>query len=243
MLIETLHAALRQFSRKGKMTDPYEIKVSLDDPILIEPVYTPEGIAYPAFFEFDARIGSLQRLFYATEKFLSAYTANTTLYAKEAKGWSAEDHDVIGDAIHTDSQHFIQYLRGSTLAHLLSLLEIYLADVAQEVAGEKPRLTTGQEPYIERYLEFLRRSGLTIVLNTNERKDLDTLRKVRNKFIHEIGKDLPEFIEREVRELLKRANAGEEQIQADFIQVAFVTIGKVAKRVEIAFLRHTGAID
>jgi len=40
-----------------------------------------------------------------------------------------------------------------------------------------------------------------------------------------------------------RANAGEEQIQADFIQVAFITIGKVAKQVEIAFLRHTGALD
>lgn len=136
----------------------------------------------------------------------------------------------------SDKEHFGEYLRGSTLSHLFSLTEEVFAGVADDVArmlGEAVDLTEKPMPYINRYILYLERGcGLMLNIDKQSWKTLDALRTLRNRYVHQLDKDLPAAVRDELQRLVDEATEPETDVDDVYVRAAFKTVGDLAHRLE-----------
>ncbi len=220
------------------------------------------GIAL--FIEFEYRINSLKRYLDLADqavqesirkkqKDLVDFTASIKqMRSKSAKDRTDEEQvflDFEFEAIMwqeeqflSDKEYFSEYVYMSIIAVLFSLVESVL-DAAAEVAAEKPGIKTkvveikvAKMPYITKYLYYLNSfCGLDVKVDESVEKSLHTLRKIRNRFLHSLGKDLPEEVKRELVEVLELSHDTGFKIDYQFTLVAFKTVVAFVSSVDRAF--------
>jgi hypothetical protein len=88
------------------------------------------------------------------------------------------------------------------------VIEKLLDDVAGDVAkrlGQTVELPKNM-PYINQYVTYLQRScGLFLTIDKPTWKEIDTLRNVRNRYIHRISRALPEQVQVQLDRLIEFA--------------------------------------
>jgi len=242
-----------------------EFGFDLDKALDIDQLYVPSDSLPDVFFPFSYRLESLQRYYVFTSGFVERYTAGAEialhqyqdplfLAERENKLMDHPDAEEMGafydpaaesgsvsDIVYSDDEYFVQYLRGSVIAHLFTLIEGLFTDVSDKVAdnlGQTVELPEKRMPYINRYVIYLQRScGLLLNIDKPTWKRIDALREVRNRYIHRISQDLPEQIRIELQKLLELAETPETQLSSDaFVNAAFETIGDLATRLTEAYV-------
>lgn len=144
------------------------------------------------------------------------------------------------DEISFDTEFMPEYLGGSIITLSLSLLENLMNEVAKSVAEEyniKFVLPSSKQPFINKYLHyFTNNCGFNITLEDNENERLDIIRQVRNKFIHEINRELPKEIEDAIKRISDTVEDKKFKINDLFISTSLFEICSLAKKLEIAYL-------
>jgi len=87
-------------------------------------------------------------------------------------------------------------------------------------------------PEIERYIRFFfEECGIHIKLDKDTRKKLDALRYLRNRYIHQITRMIPDNIKKELEDMLTEIIKAE-TLNRSYVEEAFDLIGKLASDLE-----------
>lgn len=208
-----------------------------DAALFIEQQYVSASPFDPVFGD---RIESLQRYFEFTSKFVNTYIEQSKISLSHVleNSDSAEESDVHEIMTSGDSDYFMEYLRASVLSHLFTLMEGLLSDVANEVAkmlGQQVELPENM-PYINRFITYLQRScGLAIKIDKETWKKIDMLRSLRNKYVHQMNRDLPEHIQQQLQKLIDEAQEPGGIVDDIYVRSAFKTIGSLAEIIDLAY--------
>ena len=215
------------------------------------------------FYEFEERFNSLQRYYYFSEAYTKTYLSESLAALEQLEDPSSEQSDylqnqeklhdeVFFDAafsegreleIQDDQLLFPQYIRGSVVSHIFSLCETLLADVTTSVAEKlgEPINLPERGPYLDRYISYLRRDcGLPITITSETWKQINTLREIRNRYIHKIDRELSEQIKEHLEDWI---GSPEENIDIDndYVIAGFETIGNVAGLINDAHYEFMGS--
>ncbi len=221
---------------------------NLFEALSIEPVYDPPQRFLEPFYLFADRISSLQRYFEYTNTCVISYlkrSRQSLENLERGQATSAEEFDMHYEVTISDEEYFPDYLRGSVLSHVFTLLENLLVDVADEAAGilgagvELPNKTM---PYINKYMFYLQQTcGLAITIDKKTWKTIDALRELRNRDIHRLNRDLPDTIRQQLGDSLISGARFDVQINDGFVHEAFTVIGDLAHALDEAFWTFSDA--
>lgn len=203
----------------------------------VENVYEPEDYFFEPFWEFAARINSLQRYWILGKEYHNRHTN----LVESAKGdGSAEFHDIRDDILFSDKEYMPQVNKLSTIAIALSLVENLLGTIADDIAkdlGKKVDLDQRPIPYLNKYIMWLVRGcGMDIDIDKSVWKRLDAIREMRNRFIHRINRDIPDQIKKVISEMVSSSLGTDNQISDDFVDKAFAQLADLVKIIETAYI-------
>ena len=148
--------------------------------------------------------------------------------------------DAASDNVSTDVEYFPEYLRLSTISFALSLVENLLGCMSEELVRDFNvilELDTRPLPYINKYiLWFIRGCGMDINIDKAMWKSLDAIRTVRNRFIHQINRDLSEHIKEVISEMVSNITDENNLINDNFVDSSLSKIASLIKEIEIAYI-------
>ncbi|SFG28244.1 hypothetical protein [Pontibacter chinhatensis] len=140
-----------------------------------------------------------------------------------------------------DQEHFNEYLYKSLFMLLYSTFEDFLKEITA-YGAELSGTTVELKPFnhkmsdIHKHLLFLKYScGLETALDKEKIDQLDLYRKIRNKFVHALSKDLPEFMRQEIEKLVHSQAEKFEKPDYEFVMRAYDTFTDIAFRIQEAF--------
>jgi hypothetical protein len=203
----------------------------------IEPFYETEGIFFQPFWEFMYRYQSLQRHWQLSKGFIQNHIS--TLQRAKGDG-SAEFEIAFSETAQIDIEFFPDYLRLSTLSFSLSLVENLLGSLSDEIAqdlGVKVKLVKERLPSITKYILWLTRDcGIDINIDSETWKNMDTIRAIRNTFIHRIDRDIPNEVRKAISEMHPSVVENKKMITDEFVDVALMEIAGFVKSVELGYI-------
>ena len=207
----------------------------------IDPIYETEVQFFEPFTEFKYRFQSLQRHWVLNKDYIRNHIS--ILKSVEGDG-TAELGDIFSETVEVDIEYFPEYLRLSTISFSLSLVENLLGSLSKEISkdlGIAIVLDERKMPYIDKYmLWFTRGCGMEIVLDKSINKSLNAIREMRNRFIHEIDRDIPEEVKKVIREMVSPAFTDEKSITDDFVDVSLQKLSQLVKNIELAYIKFYG---
>jgi len=91
-------------------------------------------------------------------------------------------------------------------------------------------------PYLNKYLYFLTKDcSLPIEVNKKQWKYINTLREVRNKYIHKLGKNIPDELCKKLNEIFETTGKEDFKLNYEFVELAFQKISEFAKGIELSY--------
>jgi hypothetical protein len=208
------------------------------------------------FLEFEDQLQRLWELYVLQEAAIAERLREIATEHREYERWSQENPEDEAAAYVAESQDFHEagalsasedyprFVRASALAVLFALLESLLRGLALEASEqcdadfEPYRDAQRKLPELDRNLLFLTEAcGMESPLTRRHRRELDSLRSLRNKLIHELGSDLPEHIARELDKIFP-ADHGRFELNPEFLRGAFEVVGEIASKIEVAYDRR-----
>jgi hypothetical protein len=202
-----------------------------------EPAYEAEDTFHEPFYDFMYRYQSLQRHWWLNKRITKQHTLMLQNALTDMK--NTTEFDGYYDILSTDIEYFPEYTRYTTIAIALSLVENMLNQLSISVAadlGKPVILEQNNMPYINKYLFWLTHTcGLSILIDADTWKSINTIRKVRNSFIHQISKDIPDDIKKVINEMLESMDANS-PINDEFVDIALVKLAALVKTIELAYL-------
>ena len=209
------------------------------DVLLIENIYNPEPEFHQPFSDFSYRFQSLYRNWILYKDFNKNHIDLLT-QAENVENEGAEYYDIHSEVAQVDIEFFPIHLRGSIISLSLSSLENLLNELAEEIAKDldKPiKLDKRPLPFINKYLLwFTRNCKIEITINKEQHKKLDAIREVRNRFIHNLSREIPENIKKTIRETTKRLSNHEIVVNDDFVDQSLKEIATLVKNIELSYL-------
>jgi hypothetical protein len=200
-------------------------------------LYEPERFLQ-AFYEFAYRLNSLQRNWESIRRFIAGYL--TDLQAAKTDG-SAEMEMIKDDVVLSDQEYFPEFLRCAVLSQGLALLEKLLSDVVHEIASEiatDPKPDQRQLPYVNRYILFLTRTcGLEFEVSKELWRNLDAIRELRNRYIHNLDRDLPVQIKITLTRIADEMQSTNKPVDDTFVDVGLEVVAELAQRIEDGYWR------
>ena len=196
------------------------------------------------FMEFEAGLSSLQRFHHHGQGFIQGYFTESQKFCELNESQIREEFKSSDrEILYWDRKYFEDYLHGSTLAHLFTLIEKLLSDVANDymtienkaVLEEIKKRNRGGN--IDHYISFLRRG---CGLDVNPRwlwKEIDILRQARNKYIHRLMVDFPARIQDSLLKIFSDVNAT--GLSKELVDSAFETICDLAMVLQSACYRDS----
>jgi len=205
----------------------------------IDPIFETElYFCSESVWDFAYKFGSLNRHWNISKEMFRELTDN--LKAVDLPN-NAEIHDLFSETADVDIQQFPEYIRQSTLAIALSLLENMLNGLSLEIAedqGIKVDLPDKNIPYINKYvLWFAQGCGIEVNISKSIWKSLDAIRTVRNRFIHQIDRDIPDHVQKVISEMAATSLDDSLQVTDEFVDVSLKKISELAKSIELAHIR------
>ena len=203
----------------------------------IKPIYEVEANFHEPFWKFMYRFQSLQRHWILNKDFTNNHLEK--LYDVEFDN-SAEMHDVFDETVGTDIKFFPEYLRLSTISFSLSLFENLLGDLSAEISNQLNvdiELDKRSIPYINKYILWLSRGlGLDINIDKSLWKELDAIRELRNRFIHQIDRDISNKIKDTISEIIGKTISKNEIVSDDLVDASLEKISTLVKIIELAYI-------
>lgn len=218
-----------------------DIKQDIDSILSIEPFFEVEPIFFEPFWILEARMASLQRFIELNQRSSKAYLKASKAHFDSLK--LENGYEYVEDLHSWDSDFFFEYLFSGALSHGFSLLETLLDDVASDVAESLGKSIEDYDdkpmPYINRYIRFLEKGcGYKLGISKETWKRLDTIREVRNKYIHKLNRDLPKHIEDQIKSILNVTNDVKFEIDYHFTIEALKTICELAECVQREYWKN-----
>jgi hypothetical protein len=205
-----------------------------------DPIYQyEENYLVPSCTDFYRQFLSLVRNWELNKRMIRGHIASVKQLKGSFKGeWAGENELLYTETIENDIDQFPEFLRMSTLSIALALLENFLETLGQEVALElkkEVRLSKDRKlSFIERYLLwFSQGCGLVFFIDDPLNEAIKTIRQVRNKYIHQINKELPEQIKVTINQIVDNP-IGEKGINDEFVDLSLRKISELVKIVELA---------
>ncbi len=233
--------------RKNHRSKASTHRFDFNEALLIEPVYDPPERFLEAFYEFDGRLKSLQRYFEFGAKFVKTYLVESrrSLIREKATG------DGVGEVVHENmtlqDDDFWYYLRRSVLVQLFSLIENLFVEVANDMAkmlGQRVRLPSKPMPNLNKYVYYFEREcGLRLKIEKETWRTVDALREVRNRYVHELAREIPENIRQELEAISGSAEFAKFSTDETYVRKAFKTIGSLAKKLDVAYWTRYESLD
>ncbi|EZH73662.1 hypothetical protein ATO12_17145 [Aquimarina atlantica] len=210
------------------------------DILNIEPIYETEGIFYEPFWEFMSRFQSLHRN-WEINKMFNQFHLNNLNIELENKVNELEHYNFY-DNVRADIEYFPDHLRASTLSLAISYFENLLVELSNEVASDlnsKIILDTRPLPIINKYILWLKRNcELEITISKVTNRKLDAIRGVRNRFIHNISRDIPENIRKTIDEMNNvEGEHSRNKVTDGFVDESLKEIILVVKNLEMAYIK------
>lgn len=189
-------------------------------------------------FQFYDRISSLQRYFEYTEHYIAEYLNDSQIHLKEIEQ-TAEDaveYDCWSDIVFSDKNYFQEQHYMAILANLFCRLENLLADEAKHVATLSNKtldLKSNQKsPYIDKYLIFLVEvCRCPIVIPQATKKKLNVIRRIRNQYMHQLGRDISFSLKKELNRIVDTSETKDFKMNYQFIDTAFQVVADIATEV------------
>lgn len=206
----------------------------------IKPIFETESLyCSNSIWEFSYKFQSLHRHWILSKEYFTRFSSDlgsTDLLV------NAEANDMYGETAMIDIENFPEYIRQSTLAIALSLLETMLNGLSIEIAedqGIDVDLPDKNIPYINKYiLWFAQGCGIEIDINKSIWKSLDAIRTVRNRFIHQIDRDIPSHVQKVISEMAASSVDDNQLVTDEFVDASLKKLSELAKSVELAHIRY-----
>lgn len=195
-----------------------------------------------AFLEFQERINSLKTYLEMTNRYVEQYISwqKKKLDATEQNDATAEFLDVQTDAFLNVKDYFTQFTFMSINSILFSVFETTLNKIAEAVSREEgmPLKFEGKNiPYINRYLMFIQ-DPLELELEREIWDKLNFIRKIRNKMIHSLSKDIQSFMNNKLKKILDYDfSVDNKEIDYKFTVTSFEIVCETIERIEDAFIK------
>lgn len=206
----------------------------------IELFYTAENIYIDSFWDFMTRCQSLQRYWQFHKSKSQDYTSIMRKAHDDFMLNEVDDVDPYADDALTDIEYFPEFVRLTTITIALSLVENMLSKLSDEVAkdlGTSIKFEQSNLPYINKYLYWLTHNcGLMISVDEDILKSINTVRRVRNSFIHQMSKDMPDNIRKMVHEMLETIDENS-PVNNEFVDVALKKLAELVKTIELAYIK------
>lgn len=209
------------------------------DVLSIENIYDPESEFHRPFWDFSYRFQSLYRNWILYKDFNKNHI-NLLEQAENEENECAEYYDIHSEVAQVDIEFFPIHLRGSIISLSLSSLENLLNELAEEIAKDldKPiELDRRNLPFINKYLLwFTRICKIEITINKEQFKKLDAIREVRNRFIHNLSRDIPENVKKTIGEMTNNISNHKVVVTDEFVDQSLKEISTLVKNIELSYL-------
>jgi hypothetical protein len=215
-----------------------ELYSVIDELYSIKP-YSPEGYFYEPLLVFETNLASLAR-FYA-----HLLKNNERVFEQANNFIDAVGHNTYeAEPIQKDIELFEEFVSATIISQLFAIFENLLDGIAKDLSAQSGNplcLDEKKMPYINRYIEYLQDPcGLKIKLDKNDWKTLDVYRAVRNKYIHYLGRDLPESLAKQIDEYLRGQVSNGKKVDTEFVTGGFRLVSNLAKKIELAIIEKEG---
>jgi len=150
--------------------------------------------------------------------------------------------ELYDDIYHCDEEYMDEFAYSSILFSIIGLFETLLDDLAKDAARLANKSLNlrkyGSLSYVQKYIQFLIEDcGCLIDTSDEGWTAFDHVRRVRNSYVHKLGKDLPEKIQKEIQSFFGEMNEESFKLNYEFIDGAFGTVGFLASEIERAYYR------
>lgn len=208
----------------------------------IKNIYDPEPEFSEPFWDFAYRFQSLYRNWILFRDFNKNHIDLLTK-AENMENEGAEYYDIHSEVAQVDIEFFPIHLRGSIISLSLSSLENLLNELAEELAKDlnKPiELDKRPLPFINKYLLFFTRNcKMELTVNKEQHKKLDAIREVRNRFIHNLSREIPENIKKTIGEMAQNLSDHEIVVTDGFVDQSLKEISALVKKIELSYLDYS----
>jgi len=222
-------------TRRKRIVEHFAFNIALS----IEPVYDPPERFLEAFHMFDARLKSLQRYFEFGTKFVKTYLVESRRSLTREKTTGTAESGLFHEEMTLSDGTFRYYLRSSVLVQLFSLIENLFLEVAKDMADmpKQPlRLPTKPMPHFNKYVYYFENDcGLRLKIDKETWKTLDALREIRNRYVHDLVRDVPENLRMQLEAITGAEEYTSLPTDEAYMREAFKTVGHLAKKLGVAY--------
>jgi len=213
---------------------------------IINPYFKSSEDFSKVFSEFETRMGSLQRYFEMNNLNIRYYLETSKSLLKETKKTSEESEKNLiqyGRCHFADVDYFYEMHYLSILLIVFTMFENLLSNLVKDVSYiNKVSINTNSQkelPYINKYLLFLKNQcKFDIKLTQKEWHSINTIRKVRNNYLHNLDTDIPEELQKELLKIITPKNNNKITVNEDFLDMCFKLFGDIASQLEKSYWEY-----
>ncbi len=210
---------------------------------IINPYFKSSKDFSKVFSEFETRMGSLQRYFEMNNLNIKYYleTSKDILKKSKKKGKTPEEDLKKYDRCHfADVDYFYEMHYLSILLIIFTMFENLLSNLVKDLSYiNKVSLSSNTQrelPYINKYILFLKnRCHLDIKLTQKQWHSINTVRKVRNNYLHNLDTDIPDDLQKELLKIITPKNNNKVTVNDEFLDMCFTLFGDIASQLEKAY--------
>ena len=94
-------------------------------------------------------------------------------------------------------------------------------------------------PYINKYLLFLKNQcKFDIKLSQKEWHSINTIRKVRNNYLHNLDTDISDDLQKELLKIITPKNNNKVTVNEEFLDMCFTLFGGIASQLEASYWKY-----
>lgn len=213
---------------------------------ILNPYFKTSGEFSKAFSEFEVRLGSLQRYFEMNDYNIKYYLKTSKVLIKENKKDNDHSQEELKkfDACHfADVDYFYEMHYLSILLILFTMFENLLSDLVKDISYiSKINFNNSIQkdlPYINKYILFLKNTcKLDIEISQKQWHSVNTIRKVRNNYLHNLETDISSDLQEELLKIITPKNNNKVTINDEFLSMCFELFGGIATDLEKAYWEY-----
>jgi hypothetical protein len=198
------------------------------------------------FSEFEMRLGSLQRYFELNNLHIKNYISHSKNVLRDEKNSRSKENDILdqyGKCHYADVDYFYEMHYLSILLILFTMFENLLSNIVKDLSYiSKHNFNDFNQkdlPYINRYILFLKnKCKMNITISQKEWQSLNTIRKVRNNYLHNLNIDIPQELQVDLLKIMTPKNNSKVTVNEEFLEMCFTIFGKIASQLETSYWNH-----
>jgi hypothetical protein len=195
------------------------------------------------FSEFEMRLGSLQRYFELNNLHIKEYLSSSKEILRDHKNERSKESNILdqyGKCHYADVDYFYEMHYLSVLLILFTMFENLLSNIVKDISYISKHdfndFNQKDLPYINKYILFLKnKCKLNIPISQKEWQSLNTIRKVRNNYLHNLNIDIPDELQTELLKIMTPKNNNKVTVNEEFLEMCFNLFGKIASQLEASY--------